>query len=170
MNQHEPGHDRRPPELSEIAGKLGLGDTERKELEDIIRKKKQQQFELFKTPRADGTSLLDDLAEGLVAVRTSDQPSEEAMRGVFMKFNQRVTTEKVPGTDHTYAEAMRQAQEEAYQAVRSTLSDEQFKMFQSLGVQNPMDMQIPDDPVGNYIQKRFSEAGISPDGPRPPGK
>jgi hypothetical protein len=63
-----------------------------------------------------------------------------------------------------------EAQEEAYQAVRSTLSDEQFKMFQSLGVQNPMDMQIPDDPVGNYIQKRFSEAGISPDGPRPPGK
>ena len=170
MKQRQPGHQEPPPEVSEVAKKLGLGDAEQKELEEIIRKKKNQQFELLKTPRADGSNLLDDLAEGLVAVRTSGQPSEEATRQVFMRFNQRVTTEKVPGTDYTYAEAMRRTQEETYQAIKSALSDEQFKMFQSLGVRNPMDMRIPDDPMGGYIQQRFKEAGISPDGPRPPGK
>ncbi len=170
MKQHQPGHQDQPPELSEVAQKLGLGDTEQKELEEIIRRKKNQQFELLKTPRPDGSNLLNDLAEELVAVRTSGQPGEEAMRQVFMRFNQRVNTEKVPGADHTYAEAMRKTQEETYRAVKSALSEDQFKMFQSLGVRNPMDLRIPDDPMGNYIQQHFKEAGISPDGPRPSGE
>jgi hypothetical protein len=170
MKQNQPGHQKPPPELSEVAQKMGLGNAEQKELEDIIRKKQQQQLELFKTPRADGSNLLDDLAAGLVAVRTSGQPSEEAIRQVYFRFYQRVATEKVPGTNHTYAQAMRKTQEEAYQAMKSALSDEKFEMFQSLGVRNPMDMRIADDPVGKYIQQRFKEAGISPDGPRPPGK
>jgi hypothetical protein len=117
IKQNQPGHQEPPPEVSEVAQKLGLGDAEQKELEEIIRNKKNQQLEIFKTPRPDGSSLLDDLAEGLVAVRRSNQPNEEAIRQVYFRFYQRVATEKVPGTNHTYVQAMRKMQEETYQAV-----------------------------------------------------
>ena len=80
-----------------------------------------------------------------------------------MKFFQRISAEKVPGTEKTYFVEMLSLQEETRKAFKATLSKEQFRAFEVLGIQNPMeDIKIPNDPIGLYIEQRLIDSGVIP--------
>lgn len=170
MKERGPVRGGPPPKLEEVAQQLGLEELEAKELEDILRSKKTEHFNLLKTPRADGSNLLDEFGDALVEAIRAGKPDDQTARPVFMKFHQSIMTEKVPGTDNTYAELLQKKQRETRDAFKNALSDEQFRKLQAMGVQNPMDMRIPDEPMEAYIQSRLKAAGITPppgDGPPP---
>ena len=169
IRERQPQHGQ-PPELSAVAQQLELDEVEKKALENIIRKKKNEQMELLKTPRADGSNLLDEFAEDMVAAFSSEEPRDQATRKAFMKLQQRVSSENVPGTEITYAEAMNRKRDETRQAFKETLSQGQYQAFEAMGINNPMDLRIPDDPMGTYIHQHLKAAGVLPEGPQPPGR
>jgi hypothetical protein len=108
-NARQP-EQRRPPEIAAICEQLDLDEMGTKALEEILRQKKTEHMELLRTPRPDGTNLLEEFADDLVEAMASDKPRDQATRQVFMKFHQTLTTEKVPGTETTYVEVLQKKQ------------------------------------------------------------
>jgi cell division protein FtsL len=151
------------PPLSAVAARIGLEDVERKALEDILRKKKNEMMTLLKTPRADGSNMLDEFGDALVQVLGSGGGKQE-MKKTFMKFLGRLTSEKAPGTDETYFAKITALHEGTRQAFKETLSEKQFRAFEALGIENATDIKIPEDPLGIYLMQRLQAAGVTPPG------
>ena len=160
-----------PPRFEALADRLELDETQRKELEDILRGKKTEHLNILKTPRADGSNLLDEFGDELVEAIRNGKPNDDTARPVFMNFHRRMMTEKVPGTDTTYAQTMMKAQQETRVAFKEALPQDKFQAMLKLGIHNPLDMRIPEEPLESYIQGRLRAAGVAPppgDGPPPP--
>jgi hypothetical protein len=169
MKGHQP--QRGPVPIEALAEQLKLDEAEKKAIEDILRQKKNERMTLLKTPRADGSNLLDEFADGLVKAMSSGEPDEHAMREVHMKFQRRMMTEKVPGGETTYAEITMKQQQETREALKAALSREQYQAFEAMGIPNALEqIRIPDDPMEIYIHQRLQAAGVLPERPRPPGR
>jgi hypothetical protein len=150
------------PPLAAVAARLELEDVERKALEDILRQKKNQMMELLQTPRADGGNMLDDFADQIIEVMASGD--EQEGKKVFMKFFQRLASDRVPGTDRTYFVDIVKMQQETREAFKTALPEQQFQAFEALGIENPMDIKIDNDPLGLYLQQRMQAQGVTPPG------
>ena len=148
------------PQLSAVAARLDLEEVEQAALEDILRQKKNDMMVLLKTPRTDGTNLLDEFGDQIIEVMSSGD--EQQAKKVFMKFFQRIASDRIPGTDKTYLAEVIRMQEETREAFKSALSEKQFQSFQILGVQNAMDIKIPNEPIEVYLQQRMQASGGAP--------
>ena len=158
MKGHQPlGKE---PQLSAVAARLDLEEVEQAALEDILRQKKNDMMVLLKTPRTDGTNLLDEFGDQIIEVMSSGD--EQQAKKVFMKFFQRIASDRIPGTDKTYLAEVIRMQEETREAFKSALSEKQFQSFQILGVQNAMDIKIPNEPIEVYLQQRMQASGGAP--------
>ncbi len=148
------------PPLSAVAARLDLTETERNTLETILRQKKNEMMVLLKTPRPDGGNVLDDFADKIIDVMATGD--EQKGKKVFVELFQRLAAEKVPGTDKTYLANILTMQEATRGAFKEALSENQFKTFEALRIENPMDIKIPNDPLGLYLQERAQASGAIP--------
>jgi cell division protein FtsL len=148
------------PPLSAVAARLGLEDFEKKALEDVLRKTKNEMMTLLKTPRADGSNKLDEIADVFIDIFKSGDPDSPESKKKAMKFFLSLGTEKIPGTEKSYLEEIGRIHEETRAAFKETLSEKQYQDFEALGIENAGDIKIDNDPLGTYIMQRAQAEGV----------
>lgn len=136
------GGDRKLP-LHDIAVQLALDDATRLQVEEIANGAKREIFDMLKLPRADGTNMADEILDAF----SSGDP--EKGRAAFA----RIFSEKVPGTDATYAAAAGEIQDRARDQLRGVMGETIYRRFAGMNVK-PDNIQTGWDPWGAYFLER----------------
>lgn len=126
--------------IDELAAELGLDDRQKESARIVFDQARDQVFDILKTKRDDGGSLLDDLAEGLKA-------GDPDAFGAFMG---RMFTEKVPGTEVTYLGEFMALTEQVKGDLSSHFDSQQLKKLETLNVA-VLEVETGYDPVGDYL-------------------
>jgi len=145
--------------IDAVAIRLNLNAVEKENLENILRSRKQEYMKVLLTPREDGSSLFDELADEFVtAIQTEGPPGAHK---VFVKFFGRIMREKVPGMDKTYFEELERIKGETQDEIRELLGEERYEDYVALGINDPLDkIKIPKEPFEAYIMKKAQERGV----------
>lgn len=146
------------PHLNAVAAALELNESEKNSIEVILRAKKNDMMTLLKTSRPDGTNMLDEFADELIEMAVTE--GDEGARKCFIKFFQRVSAEKVPGKEETYLGEIIRFQTEAKKELKEVMTDKQFAEFETLPMENPLDIKIAEEPLEVYLQQRAAAAGL----------
>jgi hypothetical protein len=144
-NQKNATGDRKLP-LGELVKELGLDPGTEERVAEIANAAKKQILEVTRTPRADGTSLADDLIDAFM------KGDEKGTRALFA----RAFTEKVPGSDLTYAAMVGRIQDRARQGLETHLSPDAYRRFRGMDVK-PENVETGFDPWAEYAQKRAAK-------------
>lgn len=132
--------------LQTIADDLKLDPATQAAMADVVNVAKQEAFDLLKTQREDGSSLADEIMDAFT--KGGDQAQELAQKS-FMK----IFSDKVPGTDETYLQAMLQIQERAHAGLQRILPPDQYMRYKHTGVE-PLDVETGFDPWTEYFKKK----------------
>ncbi len=136
------GGKKRP--LGDVAKELGLDPQATKQVAEYADEGKREVFNLLKTPRADGTNLVDDI----LAAFKSDKPQEN-VKAQFM----RIFRENVPGMQETYVATVLRISEGVLQKFSAVLTPDQLTAFKHTGV-GPLDLETGFDPFAEYMKGR----------------
>jgi hypothetical protein len=129
--------------LHDMAKELSLDPTTQNKVAGIVNGIKRELFDMARTPRPDGTSLVDDLVEAM----TSGEP--ERAQKTFAK----IFTENLPGTQTTYLTAMVTIQEKGRQQLREALGPELYTRYEHMGV-TPDHIETGFDPMAEYYKQK----------------
>lgn len=134
--------DRKMP-LHDMAKELGLDPATQAKVAEISNFAKKEIFDLLKTPRPDGSNLVDEIIDGFLG---GDAKKAQA---TFAK----VFTEKVPGTDTPFLQAAGLIQERAHQKLVGALGQDLYQRYKHMAV-NPENIETGYDPWGEYLAQR----------------
>jgi hypothetical protein len=112
-------------------------------VEEIANAAKRDIFALIRTPRADGS----DFAGDLVKVFLGGEPQKAP--AIFA----RLFTEKIPGTDTTYAAGVGAIQDTARTGLHGVLGDDLYTRYRRMNV-HPENIQTGFDPWADYIKEK----------------
>tara|TARA_R110002072_G_scaffold132549_2_gene272659 strand:+ start:111 stop:653 length:543 start_codon:yes stop_codon:yes gene_type:complete len=112
------------PQLKTVAKLLELDERQERVIEEQVREGQNQIRSILAQPTAQGTSLLDELVEVMARGQT---PAAGALWGKWLG---RLQTEKVPGTDLTYAARLEQTKAAVRASFRQVMSPEQYTEFE----------------------------------------
>ncbi len=132
--------------LSEVAKEAGLDDGAQFKMAEITDAAKKEVFDLLKTPRADGSNLVDEL----ITAMTSGDP--EKATAVWSK----MFKENVPGTNETYFAAAIRISEETMAKYAKVLTPEQLTKYKHTGV-GPLDLETGYDPFAEYWKQKSGQ-------------
>jgi hypothetical protein len=136
------GGDRKLP-LHDLGKELALDPQTQAQVEAVVNACKKDIFALIRTPRPDGT----DFAGDVVTAFLSGEPAKA--QSVFA----RLFTEKVPGTDQTYAAGVAGIQDRARTSLQGTMGDAVYTQYRRMGV-NPENIETGFDPWGEYVKEK----------------
>jgi hypothetical protein len=141
-----PGGGERKVPLHDLAKELAIDPRAQERVEEIANAAKKEIFDVARTPRADGTSLADDL---VAAVLKGD---EKGARQVFGK----LFTDKVPGTDSTYVAVVTGIQDKANRGLEQTLGPDGYARYRHMSLR-PENIETGYDPFGEYVKQHFKK-------------
>ena len=155
--------ENKKPPLTLFASTLELTPEQVADLQDQVR---QGQFDLhavLEIPMADGSVLMDELAE--VVATGMARPGDG---GGWPRFVGRVMSEKIPGSDDTYAVRIEAIKTRLRETFRRDWSAEQYAEFEAWGV-DPTEIQgipgSPNEALLERIRERARALGAKvPDG------
>lgn len=134
------------PPLDALAAELALTEAQEAEAARVFDAAKDQVYDVLRTMRLDGGSLLDDF---VAALRAGAEP-QAAFRELF----QRIVNERVPGSDATYLGELVVITEETERALAKHLDAAQIEKIRTLHV-DLLDVKTGHDPVGDYVRARL---------------
>jgi len=137
------GGKKRP--LGEVARELGLPQPVEVRMAEFANEGKKKSFEILRTPRADGTSIVTDIVQ---AFQSGDQ-AKENVQAAFLK----IFKENVPGTQETYLSAILKVGDEVSKKFESILTPDQLTAFKHTGV-GPLDLETGYDPFTEYVKTK----------------
>ncbi len=143
-----PGEGRKPP-LSQVAAELDLDDSQREAVHQAVLRGQEETIALLRTPTPGGRVPLDDLLKAFL-----DRP-ENVKESVVEVFGM-LATEKVPGSEETYAQRLEGVKRSTSEAFRRTFTPEQFKAYERTG-QDPLEIQVPDSPWIQVLQDAWKK-------------
>lgn len=132
--------------LQTIAQDLQLDPATQAAMADVVNVAKQEAFDLLKTPRTDGSNLADEIMDAYT--KGGEHAQEEAQKA-FLK----IFSDKVPGTDETYLQAMLKIQERAHEGLKRVLVPDQYMKYKHTGVE-PLDVETGFDPWAEYLKQK----------------
>lgn len=136
--------DEKKPSLDRVAAHLQLSDVQRESVQREVVRAQREIMDTLKIPTQDGTVFLDELVDVFVIGATGDQA---AAGGKMIQLFTRLTTEKIPGTDRTYAVHVDGIKVGVKETFRRDFSPEQFAAYEGMGVaEDPTEMQVPGSP------------------------
>ena len=156
--------DDKNPSLDVFAATLELTDEQRRAAEQEVIRGQREVFDILDIPTEGGANLMDELVE--VVARSVAWPEKDPGWGKWLV---RVITEKIPGTDETYATRIDAVKATVLDSFKRTFNEEQYAEFQKWGV-DPIEIQdIPDSP-GEDLESRYMDRARQltaefPDGP-----
>lgn len=130
--------------IDELADELKLDETQADSARRIFDAARDQTFELFKTERADGGSLVDDLAQD---IREGMPPPEATKR-----FIRRIFSETIPGTETKYLDRLIALRGDVFGDLSETLSGSQVETLDTLNI-DPLRVETGYDPIREYVEK-----------------
>jgi hypothetical protein len=137
------GEDDRKMPLFDLSKELALDPAIQTKVASISNTCKKEIFDILKTPRPDGTSAADELIQ---AFTSGNQ--EEAQ-----KFFLKMFSDKIPGTDTTYVQAVARVQEKANQNLSVAMGVPTFDKFKQMGIK-PENIETGFDPWTEYLQQK----------------
>lgn len=140
------GGERKPP-LSQFAAELDLEPAQRETVHRAVLQGQEGMIALLRTPTAGGRVPMDDLLSVLLGKPEEAQPRMIELFGML-------ASEKVPGSEGTYAERAEALKREAVETFRREFTAEQFKAFERTG-QDPLEIQVPDSPWIGILQEAW---------------
>jgi hypothetical protein len=152
------------PAIDVLASVLGLDDAQRRLTEAEVIRGQREAYAILDIPTADGGNLMDELVE--VAAGSVAFPGTDPGWGAWFV---KVITEKIPGSDETYAARIEAVKATVRESFRESWSAEQFAKYREWGV-DPIEIQkVPGSP-GEELERRFMERArvlgeLYPDGP-----
>ena len=133
--------------LHDLAKELALDAPTQAKVAEVANLAKKDIFEVARTPRADGTSIADDLVQAMLSGDGTQ------VQQVFVK----LFTDKIPGTETTYLAAIGGIQDRARQGLKGILGEALYTRYQHMSV-TPDHIETGYDPFGEYVK----EKGIDP--------
>jgi hypothetical protein len=134
---------------------LELTEEQRAETERVIVEGQRELHRILETPTYDGTSLMDELVE--IVARGFAEPGKD--HG-FGKWFGRVLTEKIPGTDETYATRIESVKNGMRTSFKREWSEAQYREFEEWGVDPTEVQEVPGSP-NEALEKRIVERATS---------
>lgn len=134
------------PPMDELAGELQLGDAQAEAATEIFNDAHDDMFQLMKTRRADGGSLLDDFAAELRAGKDVEQASRTLV--------ERLLSERIPGMDRTYLEDIMAMRKVVLDNLREHLDEAQMRELETLRI-DPLNVKTGHDPTREYVESQL---------------
>lgn len=142
--------NKKPP-IDAFASVLDLTDEQRAVTERVVIEGQRELHAILNTVTADGTNLMDELVE--IAAKGIAEPGKDHGWG---KWIGRLISEKVPGTDTTYAARIESVKAAMRERFKHEWTKEQFREYQEWGV-DPTEVQnVPGSP-NEGIMRRITE-------------
>jgi hypothetical protein len=142
------GEGRKPP-LSQVAAELDLDDAQREAVHQAVIRGQEETIALLRTPTPGGRVPIDDLLKAFL-----EKP--EVARERAMEVFAMLATEKVPGSEETYAQRLEGVKKSTAETFRRSFTPEQFKAYEKTG-QDPLEIQVPDSPWIQIIQEAWKK-------------
>jgi len=141
--------------LAALADALKMDAQTADSFAQIIRDGKRRMLALLRTPKPDGTTVLDDFLVALSKALREQGP--DGAKKAFGAFFARLMREKVPGQQTTYFEQITYLRDRTEAEIRRLLGDK-YASYAALGIDDPLDkIKVPDDPLESYIQNALKE-------------
>lgn len=140
------------PTLDAFAEVLELDEEQRARAAREIVRGQREIRSLLEIPADDGTVFLDELVETLAVGMAEPKEAQPRM----MKLFGRLITEKVPGTNVTYAARAEAIKTTVREAFRADFSDAQFERFQAWQM-DPTEVQGVEGSAWADLQQRILE-------------
>ena len=141
-SQDAGGDDRKMP-LHELAKELELDPQVKAQVAQIADHAKKEIFALLKIPRADGSSIADDVVD---AYSSGDAAK---VRQVFT----RIFSEQIPGTETSYLAGIGEVQQRARENLQGIMGSTLYERYSQMNIK-PENIQTGYDPWGEYFQQR----------------
>jgi len=146
------------PSFDQFAKVLELSPEQKQAAERILAAGQRETAQILDTPTASGANLMNELADAFA--RGFANPGKDNGMG---KWVGRLFTEKIPGTDQSYAERLGEISNRMKASLKQEWSADQYSEFEEWGV-DPNEIQdVPggaDDMWGQRITSRARELGI----------
>jgi len=140
------------PQLETVAKLLELDERQQRVVEEEVREGQKKIRSILEQPTANGTSLLEELVE---VMARGQSPEAGALWGKWLG---RLQTEKVPGTDLTYAARLEQTKAEVREGFRRVMSPEQYTEFEEWAF-DPTEVEgISESPWNDFGQRVAARA------------
>lgn len=154
------------PSFSVLAATLELTETQRDEAREEVLRGQRESLDLLATPTEHGDSLLEEVIE--VAAKGIAQPGTEVGWG---KFVGRLLTERVPGSDDTYAARLEAVKQSVRATFRRTWTPKQFAEFEAWGADPLENDDIEGSPRAALNQRIVERArALGANLPEPAGR
>jgi len=144
------------PSLEVFAEVLKLTDNQRRTVDEQVWLGQKEVRSILETPTADGSILINELVD-VIAYGEAKHPDSGPR---FMKWLGRVISEKIPGTETTYAAEIEIVKNNVRDVFRSEFTDEQYAKFESWGVDPTEIKELNDNPWADFekrVVKRLKE-------------
>ncbi|MHC4136874.1 MAG: hypothetical protein ACYS0K_18100 [Planctomycetota bacterium] len=139
------------PAMKAFASALELTQEQRAAAERVVVDGQRQVHAILDTPTDDGTNLMDELVE--VVARGFAQPGKDQGFGRWIA---RVLSEKIPGTDETYAVRIESVKTAMRATFKRDWSEAQYQEFEEWGVDPTEIQKVPGSP-NELLEKRVVE-------------
>lgn len=136
------GGDRKLP-LHDLGKELALDPQTQARVETIANGTKKEIFDLIRTPRPDGSDFAADILQAFLG----GEPQKA--QAVFA----RLFTEKIPGTEQTYAAGVAGIQDRARTQLQGTMGETAYTQYRRMGV-NPENIETGFDPWAEYVKEK----------------
>jgi len=149
--------ENKKPAIDVFAAALELSREQRAVTERVVVEGQRQIHRILEVPTSSGSNLMDDLVE--IAARGIAEPGKDHGFGRWLG---RVLTEKIPGTDQTYATRIEAVKTDMRAVFRREWSEAQYREFETWGV-DPSEVQnvpgSPNEELAERIAERARELG-----------
>jgi hypothetical protein len=139
------------PAMDVFASVLELTEEQRAETERVVVEGQRQVHRILGTPTYDGTLLMDELVE--IFAKGIAEPGKDHGFGRWLG---RVLTEKIPGTDETYATRIESVKSAMRATFKQRWSAAQYSEFEEWGVDPTEIRKVPGSP-NEALEKRIVE-------------
>ena len=150
-------HKNKRPDIDLFASELKLTLEQRNKTEEIVADGQHRIHAVLRVPMADGTVLMDEFVEAFA--KGMAQPGRDHGVG---KLLQRVGSEKIPGTEETFAARIESIKGEMREQFRKAWSKKQYRMYEQWQL-DPSEIQnvknTPNDEAFRRIRERARELG-----------
>ena len=134
--------DRKVP-LEDLAADLNLAPQAKAEVSNISDQTKRQIFDLLRSPRVDGTNIADEILDAFTG------GERDKIGAIFVK----LFSERIPGTEDTYASGIGVIQDRARLNLRGVMGDATYEKFEGMNLK-PENITTEFDPWAEYAAQR----------------
>ncbi|MHC4601043.1 MAG: hypothetical protein ACYS47_18780 [Planctomycetota bacterium] len=140
------GKEDKKPKLHQFAARLGLDEHQTEATREILIRGNEELLEHMKRPRSDGSTVIDELAEGFFQVMQDPENAEKKMMPIYI----RLMTQNVPGREETYGQLWQATNQRLAGEMKAIMTEEQKKKYDEWSPE-PTEIEFDDNPLGHYV-------------------